>query len=262
MSTTSTPASSRVSSRTMIPQPKLEKKPSTDSLISTRKKTNLCRKKSESFDSLLMLPNRTSDSFLVPNNPPPLKMPLSDRQVKSTSNPGFSPKAIAQRNTSIQLNKAQPITFKKPSLLNPGYEVPSSKLPKDLKNSVNNLDEDGSITQMVEQFIRVIKKHGEVLQRGNTISFVVKNKTNVTSEKMERISYTLRHAKKVLNLLRKKTGMDFELIDETNGSVQAAVRDSTGKYKVLPPINMEPKQQEQQKPGKPPPQGEKEKAEV
>ena len=40
--------------------------------------------------------------------------------------------------------------------------------------------------------------------------------------------------------------MDFELIDETNGSVQAAVRDSTGKYKVLPPIHTDPKQQQQQ----------------
>ena len=141
---------------------------------------------------------RSSDSFVVPTVQPSQKLPLPDRQVKSTSSPGYSPKKIVQSHSgSIQLNKPQPITFKRPALLNSNQEVPGSKLHKNLKNSSSNdLDEDGSISLMVEQFIRVIKKHGEVLQKGNRISFVVKNKTNVTSEKMERISYTLRHAKK------------------------------------------------------------------
>ena len=240
MSTTSTPASSRVPSRTLIPRPnetKASYPKSTSSPNTSRKKTNLSRKLSDSVDSLVMMPKRNSDSFIVPTDIPIRHVEnnnSSDRKARSggeltTSN---RMKNFNQSET-IEINKPRPITFKRSGML---IDDSGAKIAQGQRSNGYAGVEEGLISQMVDQFISVIKKHGEVLQQGNKISFVVKNKTHITSEKMERISYTLRHAKRVLARLKKVTGMDFELIDETNGTYQAALKDASGRYKVLPPI--------------------------
>ena len=238
MSTTSTPASSRVPSRTLIPRPKEGQSLPTSAVspVASRRKTNLIRKKSDSVDSLVMRPKRNSDSFLVPTDLPILQDKPSNRKAKSG---GELTTSNRMRNFNqsdfVEFNKPQPIRFKRSGLL---IDESASKIsPGRQKQNSYAANDEGLITQMVEQFISVIKKHGEVLQNGNKISFVVKNKNHITTEKMERISYTLRHAKRVLARLKKVTGMEFELVDETNGTYQAAIKDSSGRYKVLPPIS-------------------------